>query len=224
PLAHVVGPRVGAHVARVHREHGVDLRTGAGVTGVRTVAGRAAGVHLSDGSLIEADDVLVAIGSRPNTEWLGGSGLDLSDGVGCDEYCAAAPGIYAAGDAARWHNPLFGTGMRVEHRTNAAEQGMAAARNLLAPGHGRPYAPVPYFWSDQYGQRYQAYGHLRDHDEARVVDGDMADGGFVVAYRTGRLLTGVLAVDTPPKVLRPWRAAIAARTPWREAAYSHQPL
>ncbi|MEU1087049.1 FAD-dependent oxidoreductase [Streptomyces sp. NPDC005892] len=218
PLAHVVGRQVGAHLARIHREHGVDLRTGTKVTGIRTVAGRAAEVHLSDGTAAEADDVLVAIGSRPNTEWLAGSGLDLTDGVGCDAYCAAAPGIYAAGDVARWYNPLFGTGMRVEHRTNAAEQGMAAARNLLGPGRPGPFAPVPYFWSDQYGLRIQAYGHLRDHDEARVVDGDMTDGRFVVAYRTRSVLSGVLAVDTPPKILRSWRASIAARTPWQEAA------
>lgn len=108
--------------------------------------------------------------------------------------------------------------MRVEHRTNAAEQGVAAARNLLGPGRSGPFAPVPYFWSDQYGLRIQAYGHLRDHDEARVVDGGMTDGRFVVAYRTGSVLSGVLAVDTPPKILRSWREAIAARTPWQEPA------
>ncbi|WP_327174763.1 FAD-dependent oxidoreductase [Streptomyces sp. NBC_01335] len=227
PLAPLLGRRLGAHVARIHRDHGVDLRTGTKVTGIRTAGGRAAAVHLSDGTQVEADDVLVAIGSRPNTEWLGGSGLDLTDGVGCDAYCAAAPGIHAAGDVARWHNPLFGTAMRIEHRTNAAEQGMAAARNLLDPGRARPFAPVPYFWSDQYGLRIQAYGHLGGHDEARVVDGDMGGGPFVVAYRTGRLLTGVVAVDTPPRVLRPWRAAIAARTPWQawtvEAASATSP-
>ncbi|MGW1465198.1 NAD(P)/FAD-dependent oxidoreductase [Streptomyces sp. NPDC002308] len=223
PLAHVLGRRMGARLARLHRDHGVDLRTGTSATGIRTARGRAAGVHLSDGTEAEADDVLVAIGTRPNTEWLAGSGLDLADGVGCDEYCAAAPGIHAAGDVARWHNPLFGTGMRVEHRTNAAEQGMAAARNLLNPGRPRPFAPVPYFWSDQYGLKIQAYGHLRDHDEARLVDGDMAGDSFVVAYRTGPFLTGVAAVGTPPKALRPWRAAIAARTPWRAWAVEPAP-
>ncbi len=135
----------------------------------------------------------------------------------CDQYSAAAPGIYAAGDVARWHNPLFGTRMRVEHRTNAAEQGMAAARNLLDPEHAKPFAPFPYFWSQQYGRRIQAFGHLRDHDEARVVEGDPADDRFLVAYRTGPTLTGALAVGMPPKVLHRWRAAIAAGTPWRSA-------
>ncbi|EFL04271.1 ferredoxin reductase [Streptomyces sp. SPB78] len=160
PLARVVGHQVGAHIARLHREHGVDLRTGTAVTGVETAAGRLTGVRLSDATTVPADDVLVAIGSEPATDWLTGSGVRLDDGVVCDAYNSAAPGVYAAGDVARWHNPLFGTSMRLEHRTNAAEQAMAAARHLLHPEPARPFAPVPYFWTDQYGIRVQAYRHL----------------------------------------------------------------
>ncbi|MDT0423860.1 NAD(P)/FAD-dependent oxidoreductase [Streptomyces evansiae] len=214
PLARVVGHQVGAHIARLHREHGVDLRTGTAVTGVETAAGRLTGVRLSDATTVPADDVLVAIGSEPATDWLTGSGLRLDDGVVCDAYNSAAPGVYAAGDVARWHNPLFGTSMRLEHRTNAAEQAMAAARHLLHPEPARPFAPVPYFWTDQYGIRVQAYGHLRDHEEARVVAGDPADGRFLVAYRKGRTLVGALSFGLPPKTLRPWRAAVAARADW----------
>jgi len=217
PLAHAVGQQVGAYLSRLHRDNGVDLRTGTKAAGITVEAGRATGVRLDDGTVIPADDVLVAIGSEPNTDWLHGSGLRVGDGVECDRYSAAAPGVYAAGDVARWHNPLFGTTMRVEHRTNAAEQGMAAARNLLDPGEARPFAPVPYFWSDQYGLRIQAFGHLREHDEARVVDGDPADGRFLVAYRRGERLTGALGVGMPPRALRPWRAALAAATDWRTA-------
>ncbi|MEU6478090.1 FAD-dependent oxidoreductase [Streptomyces sp. NPDC047017] len=215
PLAHAVGERVGTFLARVHRDHGVDLRVRAKVVEIVTGAGRATGVRLADGTVIPADDVLVAVGSRPNTEWLHGSGLDLADGVVCDRYSAAGPGVYAAGDVARWYHPLFGTTLRVEHRTNAAEQAMTAARNLLDPAHAKPFAPVPYFWSDQYGLRLQAFGHLRGHDEAQVVDGDLADGRFLVAYGRAGKLTGALAVGMPPKALHQWRAAIAARTGWR---------
>ncbi|WP_030997608.1 NAD(P)/FAD-dependent oxidoreductase [Streptomyces sp. NRRL F-5630] len=214
PLAHVVGRLVGAHVARLHREHGVDLRTGTSVAAVETSAGRLTGVRLSDGTHVPADDVLVAIGSEPATDWLTGSGLPLDNGVVCDVHNSAAPGVYAAGDVARWHNPLFGTSMRLEHRTNAAEQAMAAARNLLHPGEARPFAPVPYFWTDQYGVRVQAYGHLRDHEETRVVAGDPAEGRFLVAYRRGRTVVGALSFGLPPKTLRPWRAAVAARADW----------
>ncbi|MFJ9713945.1 NAD(P)/FAD-dependent oxidoreductase [Streptomyces sp. NPDC101234] len=212
PLAHAVGEEVGRALSRAHRERGVDLRTGVTVTEVTEE-----GVRLADGEEIAADEVLVAIGSLPNTEWLAGSGLSVGDGVVCDEYCEAARDVYAAGDVARWHNPLFGVSMRIEHRTNAAEQGMAAARNLLNPGARKAFAPVPYFWSDQYEMKIQAYGYLRGHEEVRVVEGDLEEGRFVAAYRTGERLSGVLAVGMPPKVLRGWRQAVSLGAAWGEA-------
>ncbi len=174
-------------------------------------------MRLADGELLEAEEVLVAVGSQPNTEWLAGSGLTLGDGLVCDEYCAAAPNVYAAGDVARWYNPLFGTEMRIEHRTHAAEQGMAAARNLLAPDVRKPFAPVPYFWSDQYDMKIQAYGYLRGHDEVAVVEGDLTERRFLAAYRRGDRLSGVLAVGMPPKAIRSWRQAIAVGATWRDA-------
>jgi NADPH-dependent 2,4-dienoyl-CoA reductase/sulfur reductase-like enzyme len=156
------------------------------------------------------------VGSLPNTDWLEGSGLALDGGVVCDEYCAAARDVYAAGDVARWYNPLFGVSMRIEHRTNAAEQGMAAARNLLDADARKPFAPVPYFWSDQYDVKIQAYGHLRGHEEVAVVEGELAERRFAAAYRAGDRVSGVLAVGTPPKVIRLWRQAVAAGAAWEE--------
>ncbi|MEV6510115.1 FAD-dependent oxidoreductase [Streptomyces sp. NPDC051642] len=212
PLAHVVGTEVGEVISRAHRERGVELRTGVTVSEVTGT-----GVLLADGQVVEGDAVLVAVGSRPNTEWLADSGLAVEDGVACDAYCEAAPGIYAAGDVARWYNPLFATSMRIEHRTNAAEQGMAAARNLLAaPEARKPFAPVPYFWSDQYDMRIQAYGHLRGHDEVALAQGDLMERHFVVAYRKDDRLTGVLGAGVTPKILRSWRQALAAGTSWHE--------
>jgi NADPH-dependent 2,4-dienoyl-CoA reductase/sulfur reductase-like enzyme len=211
PLAHAVGEDVGAVLSRTHLDHGVNLRTGVTVTEVTEN-----GVLLADGEVIEADEVLVAIGSRPNTEWLADSGLNVGDGVLCDQFCEAARNVYAAGDVARWHNPLFGTSMRIEHRTNAAEQGMAAARNLLDPQTRKPFSPVPYFWSDQYDMKIQAYGYLRGHDEVAVVEGDLAERKFVAVYRTGEKVTGALAVGMPPKAIRQWRQAIASGAVWRE--------
>jgi NADPH-dependent 2,4-dienoyl-CoA reductase/sulfur reductase-like enzyme len=220
PLAQAVGTEVGQVLSRAHRDRGVDLRCGVTVT---KVTGE--GVRLADGEVVEGDEILVAIGSQPNTDWLAGSGLTVDDGVVCDEYCQADWGyprptagrVYAAGDVARWHNPLFGTSMRIEHRTNAVEQGMAAARNLLRPQARKSFAPVPYIWSDQYDMKIQAFGYLRGHDEAAVVDGDLDERRFVAAYRTGDRLTGALAVGMPPKAIRGWRQAIAARTAWRDA-------
>ncbi|WP_092545269.1 NAD(P)/FAD-dependent oxidoreductase [Actinoplanes derwentensis] len=233
PLAHAVSEPIGRILSEAHREHGVDLRTGVSVAAVT-----AQGVTLSDGTTIEADEVLVAIGSHPNTEWLQGSGLTLTDGILCDQYCAAIPAaltdpaspaaaspaggvvdlaVYAAGDVARWYNPLFGVTMRIEHRTNAAEQGMAAARNLLHPGAGKPFTPVPYFWSDQYDMKIHAYGYLRDHDQVEIVDGSLADRRFLAVYRKNDRLVGALAVGMPPKALRPWRQHIASAATWTDA-------
>ncbi|MGA5504431.1 NAD(P)/FAD-dependent oxidoreductase [Streptomyces umbrinus] len=226
PLGHAVGDEVGRVLSAAHLEHGVDLRTGVTVREVTE-----GGVRLADGELVAGDEVLVAVGSLPNTEWLADSGLTVGDGLVCDGYCEAvreSPGptkspatttgsVYAAGDVARWHNPLFGASMRIEHRTNAAEQGMAAARNLLHPQARKPFAPVPYFWSDQYGMKVQAFGYLRGHDEVAVVEGDLAERRFLVAYRRGDHLAGVLAVGMPPKAIRGWRQAVAVRSTWRDA-------
>ncbi|MER7925771.1 FAD-dependent oxidoreductase [Streptomyces sp. NPDC096057] len=214
PLAHAVGERVGQVLAQAHADHGVKLRTGVSVTEVTDE-----GVRLGSGEEIEADEVLVAIGSLPNTEWLADSGLSIGDGVVCDEYCEAAGNVYAAGDVARWYNPLFGTSMRVEHRTNAAEQGMAAARNLLDSEARKAFSPVPYFWSDQYDMKIQAHGYLRGHDEVAVVEGDLGERRFVAAYRAGDRLTGALAVGMPPKAIRGWRQAVAAGASWRKAVH-----
>jgi NADPH-dependent 2,4-dienoyl-CoA reductase/sulfur reductase-like enzyme len=219
PLAHAVGTEVGEVLTRAHLDRGVDLRCGVTVTAVTED-----GVRLADGELVEADDVLVAVGSLPNTEWLDGSGLPLGDGVVCDQYCEAARNVYAAGDVARWYNPLFGTSMRVEHRTNAAEQGMAAARNLLHPEARKPFAPVPYFWSDQYDMKVQAYGFLRGHEEVAVVDGDLAERRFVAVYRTGDRVSGALAVGMPPKAIRLWRQAIVAEAMWHETVRAGIPV
>ena len=220
PLGHAVGDEVGRVLSAAHLEHGVNLRTGVSVAAVTPT-----GVRLADGELVDGDAVLVAVGSLPNTEWLADSGLTVGDGLVCDEYCEAARessrpeagGVYAAGDVARWYNPLFGASMRIEHRTNAAEQGMAAARNLLNPQSRKPFAPVPYFWSDQYGMKVQAFGYLREHDEVAVVEGDLTERRFLVAYRRGDRLTGVLAVGMPPKAIRGWRQAVAVRSTWRDA-------
>ncbi|WP_406418968.1 NAD(P)/FAD-dependent oxidoreductase [Streptomyces sp. NBC_01614] len=212
PLAHAVGTEVGEMLTRAHLERGVDLRCGVTVTEVT-----GSGVRLADGELVDADEVLIAVGSQPNTDWLDDSGLTVGDGVVCDEYCEAARNVYAAGDVARWYNPLFGRSMRIEHRANAAEQGMAAARNLLSPDGRKPFAPVPYFWSDQYDMKIQAYGFLRGHDEVAIVDGDLTERRFVAAYRTGDRVTGALAVGMPPRAIRQWRQAIASGMNWLEA-------
>lgn len=200
PMMRQVGPRIGAAVADLHRGHGVDLRTGTGVREMASEDGRVTAVTLSDGTTVPADTVLVAVGAEPAVEWLRGSGLPLGDGVECDEYCRAAPGIYAAGDVASWRNPRYRRRMRLEHRLNATDQGAVAAHNLLH-GDTRPFAPLPYFWSDQYDVKIQAHGVLPEGSEVTIEEGSIGDGRFAAVYRTGGEITGVLGWNAPTLVL-----------------------
>ena len=213
PLIRVLGPEMGEVCAAVHRDHGVDLRTGVGVEGFDG-AGRVERVRLTDGSAVDASVVVVGIGVVPNTEWLEGSGLALDDGVVCDAAGLAAPGVAAAGDVARWPNRRFGEVMRVEHWDNAAAQGAHSARALL--GASEPYEPVPWFWSDQYDRKIQLAGHVRPDDEVRVVAGSVAERRFAALYGRGGRLMGALGFNRPRHVMR-YRAMIEQGAAFEEA-------
>jgi NADPH-dependent 2,4-dienoyl-CoA reductase/sulfur reductase-like enzyme len=222
PLGHALGPRVGMVCADVQRDHGVDLRLG---TGVESVTGdeRVERVHLSDGSTIEADVVVVGIGVQPSTGWLEGSGLTLDNGVLCDATCLAAPGVVAAGDVARWPNATFGgEHMRVEHWENAIEMGGYAARRLLAgeagslAAGGQPYAPVPWFWSDQYDRKIQRAGRIWADDEVELIDGSTEERRFVAIYGRNDRLVGVFGMNRPRQVMQ-YRNLILRGASWDEA-------
>jgi 3-phenylpropionate/trans-cinnamate dioxygenase ferredoxin reductase subunit len=173
--------------------------------------GRVGGVELSDGSHVAADLVLVAVGAAPATGWLAGSGLVIGDGVECDQYCIAAPGVVAAGDVASWEHPGIGR-RRLEHRMNATEQATTAAKNLL--GQAIPFEPVPYFWTDQYDVKIQVYGRSGDDLDFRIVAGDPADARFAAVYGDGDRVTGALAWNLPRQA-RALRQHVADRTAWR---------
>lgn len=194
PLERALGPRVGEAAAALQRQHGVDVRCGVTVTGIEG-EGRVERVRLGDGSAVEADPVVVGVGVRPETAWLESSGITLRDGVVCDRYLESSlPGVYAIGDLCRWPNELFDEEMRVEHWTNAVEQAMAAAKNILAPTAEarKPYAAVPYVWSDQYDVSIQYVGHGRGDDELVVKHGSIESGRLVALYgRAGRLVAAV---------------------------------
>ena len=214
PLSRVLGDEMGRVCAEVHRDHGVDLRTSVGVDRIEGDR-RVERVVLTDGSIIDADVVVVGIGVVPNTEWLDGSGLQVGDGVLCDASCLAAERVTAAGDVARWPNQLFGETMRVEHWDNAAAQGAHAARRLLNPETG-PFTPVPWFWSDQYDRKIQLAGRVRPDDEVRVVNGSVDERRFAAIYgRAGRIV-GVLGFNRPRHVMR-YRALIEQGATFDEA-------
>ena len=213
-LERSLGVAVGKQVARLHRDHGVSLHTGPAsiVTTIDAHGGRVTGVTLIDGTVVHADVVFVAIGASPRLDWLRGSGIPIGDGIECGPDLSAAPGVFAAGDVARWTNPVFDQSMRVEHRTNATEQGMHVARRLL-DGESTPFAAVPYFWTDQYDHKLQVHGWLRGYDEVRIVEGSFDENRMIALFRRGHRLVGVLGIGAA-KAVRQWRQHIADGEAW----------
>jgi NADPH-dependent 2,4-dienoyl-CoA reductase/sulfur reductase-like enzyme len=180
---------------------GVQFRLGANVSGLVDSGGGVAMVRLASGEDIVADVVLVAVGAAPETGWLQGNGLDLTDGVLCDEHCAVvgADGVVACGDVARWFNPLLGQRMRVEHWANAIEQGRHAARRMLGLHASTGFSGVPYFWSDQADLKLQMVGSTAGHDE--VVIRERGAKRLVVEYRSQQGLLAVLGVNAGAAVM-----------------------
>ena len=216
PLSPILGPTFGDMVAAMHRDHGVDLRTGVVVTDVLGES-RVVGVALSDGSRIDADVVVVGIGVTPNTEWLEHSGLTIDNGIVCNGAGEAAPDVYAAGDVARIANRWHGESPRIEHWTNAVEQAVHAAENALAgPEASTSFSSVPYFWSDQYDRKIQFIGAARPHDEMVIVDGSLADRRLTALYRRGDRLVACLAVNQPRALIK-YRKLLAAGASWDAA-------
>jgi NADPH-dependent 2,4-dienoyl-CoA reductase/sulfur reductase-like enzyme len=219
PLVRVLGAEMGAACGRLHREQGVTLRTGVGVERLSSHPGDdpPVVVHLSDGTELGADVVVVGIGVVPAVGWLESSGLSLDDGVVCDESLFAGDRVVAAGDLARWDHVGLGEPLRVEHWTNAAEGGAAAARNLLAgSAAAAPYDPVPFFWSDQYKTKIQVIGLPGPDDEVVVVDGSVEEGKLVALYRRGDRLRAALAFSRPRQLMG-YRPLLVAGASFDEA-------
>lgn len=197
-----LGAELGERCAQLHRDHGVELRLATGVKGFRGTGAAGAGrervaaVVLADGSEVPADVVVVALGAIPNTEWLAESGLTLDPGLVCDATLTSVddPDVLCAGDATSWPHPLAdGATIRVEHWTNAAEQGAAAARNALAPAAERtPYVAAPYFWSDQYDVKIQAVGLPGRAERVEILErSPEGDRVVAVGVRDGRVVAAV---------------------------------
>jgi NADPH-dependent 2,4-dienoyl-CoA reductase/sulfur reductase-like enzyme len=206
PLERAIGPEMGAAIAGTHGRRGVEVLLGTAFDGL-VGASRVEAVRLAGGGLIPADLVVVGIGVAPATAWLDGSGVEVSDGILCDSRLRVRaggrwrPDVVAAGDVARWMHPGYGEAVRIEHWTNAAEQGEAAAGTLLEGEAAPVFSPVPYFWSDQYGNMIQFVGEARPGDVVKVLEGDPADDRFLAAYgRDGRLVAA-LGMRRPARVM-----------------------
>jgi 3-phenylpropionate/trans-cinnamate dioxygenase ferredoxin reductase subunit len=211
PLASVLGERIGGLVARLHRDEGVDVRLDVGVAEVRG-QGHVDTVVLTDGTELTADLVVVGIGSRPATEWLEGSGIEVDNGVICDEAGrTSAPNVWALGDVASWRDAT-GHQARVEHWSNVADQARVVVPAML--GRDVPTnVVVPYFWSDQYDVKIQCLGEPEASDIVHLVEDDGRK--FLAYYERDGVLVGVVGGGMPGKVMKV-RAKIAAATPIAE--------
>ncbi|WP_327668862.1 MULTISPECIES: FAD-dependent oxidoreductase [unclassified Streptomyces] len=209
PMQAQLGNDIAQRLAVLHTEHGVRLRPDTLVDGLETADGRVTGVRPVDGETLPADLVVTAVGSTPATDWLTGSGLELRDGVECDSRCRAADGIYAAGDVARFHHEGLGRSLRLENRTNATEQAMLVAANIL--GEDRAYSPVPYFWTDQLGVKIQVYGLPTPTATVHIVEGDTEQGRFVAQYLDDEGRPIAVLGWNMPKQARQHRQALLGR-------------
>lgn len=187
PLERVFGPQMGDFIRNVHERHGVNFHledTAASIGRDR--------VMLKSGAAIAADLVVVGIGVRPRLALAENAGLALDRGVVVDRFLqTSAPDIFAAGDIARWPDPHSGAPIRVEHWVVAQRQGQTAALNML--GAGRPFAAVPFFWSQHYDIPINYVGHAEKWDEI-AVDGDIGAKDCVLRYRRNGKVLAVASI------------------------------
>ncbi|MEE9248969.1 MAG: FAD-dependent oxidoreductase [Dehalococcoidia bacterium] len=207
PLRHVLGDELGEIYADIHRGHGVDLHLSEGITEIQGHR-RAERVITSSGASIDCDLVLIGVGVAPQTRLVDGTGIEVDNGIVVDEYCRTSlPHIFAAGDVANWWHPGLGQRLRVEHWDNALNQGAAAARSML--GRQEPYAPLLYFWSDQYDLNIQYLGHAVKWDHI-IYRGDPQEQKFTAFFMDGGLVLAALVVNRF-RDLRPTRTLIGQK-------------
>ncbi|QUN56898.1 FAD-dependent oxidoreductase [Burkholderia cenocepacia] len=187
PMGRVLGDALGDTIKALHEAHGVVFHLGATPARIGPDS-----VTLSNGDVLPADVVLVGIGVHPNVELAQDAGLAVERGVTVDRFLqTSAPGIYAAGDIARWPDPLTGQRIRVEHWVVAERQGIVAARNLL--GQQRPFDAVPFFWSQHYDLTLRYVGHAEQWDRVEI-DGDLGAHDCSIAYWRGNTRLAVVTI------------------------------
>ncbi|MBR7957554.1 FAD-dependent oxidoreductase [Burkholderia cenocepacia] len=187
PMGRVLGDALGDTIKALHEAHGVVFHLGTTPARIGPDS-----VTLSNGDVLPADVVLVGIGVHPNVELAQEAGLAVDRGVTVDRFLqTSAPGIYAAGDIARWPDPLTGERIRVEHWVVAERQGIVAARNLL--GQQRPFDAVPFFWSQHYDLTLRYVGHAEQWDRVEI-DGDLGAHDCSIAYWRGNTRLAVVTI------------------------------
>ena len=205
PIGRVVGTEIGRYFTELHHRHGVATHFGTGVEEITGAAGDLR-IRLTSGLELSAATVVVGIGAVPNDAWLADSGLPIENGVLCDEYSRAvdAPDVFAIGDVARWFHPGHREHVRVEHWTNAVEQGACAAHNIVHPDDLRSYGPVEYVWSDQYDWKIQIVGRPitgTRHELVGSLEGEKPRAAVLYADDAGRL-RGAVTVNWPKALVQ----------------------
>ncbi|MBB4931150.1 NADPH-dependent 2,4-dienoyl-CoA reductase/sulfur reductase-like enzyme [Lipingzhangella halophila] len=219
PLSRALGDEVGDWFRALHARHGVEIVC---TCTVETIERRGDGavLTLSNGRVLNADVVVAGVGASPVTEWLDGSGVQTANGVVChSDLSTSVPGVVAAGDVARWYNPLFDEEIRVEHWTNAVEQGRRAAHTLL--GNGEAFGAVPYFWTDQYEARMRFVGRASAATEVAVKE--LNDDRLVALYGRDGLVRGAVCVNVPRELAR-YRTAIRDQVLWDDIAQAQSAI
>jgi NADPH-dependent 2,4-dienoyl-CoA reductase/sulfur reductase-like enzyme len=199
PLSDRLGMNASARLIDLHRSRGTDLRLGVSVAGSSRDEQGAWTLELTDQSTVTADDVLVAVGSVPQTDWLANSGLDISSGVTCDAMCRAAPHVWAVGDVARWWDNRYQALIRLEHRTNAIEQAHVVAKGILGVGRDA-YQPVPFFWTDHFDARIQLAGMFSADLSETLIEIDSARNSTITLFHRDDQLAAVLGWNAPREV------------------------
>ena len=208
-MARVVGPEISAFAEGLHRRHLTTILTDARPERIER-AGEACRIVCRDGRTCEGEIIVIGVGIVPNIELAAAAGLTVDNGVWVDAFCRTEdPHIWAAGDVTCHLNPLLGRRIRLETWQNAQNQAIAAARNML--GAARPYAEIPWGWSDQFDINLQLLGAPTSPEQA-VIRGDPGGGPFCVFYLEGDRLSGVNAVNAP-KDIAVARRLMTAGTP-----------
>lgn len=192
PLAHALGPEIGALYTQYHQDAGVAVRTG---TFVERFEGdeRLENAVLFDGTRVACDLAVIGIGVEPSLSILRGEPVETGDGILVNEFCqTSVPSVFAAGDAASSWNPRYAKRLRIEHFDNAQRQAVVAAKAMLGPTE--PYNPIPSFWSDQYSYGLQYRGHAPMWDSI-VMRGDTNAGSFSAFYMAGGVLQAACSVN-----------------------------
>lgn len=195
PMAKILGPELGNFLRQLHEQHGTVFHLGETVVAIDPH-----GVTLKSGAHLAADCVVVGIGVKPATTLAEQAGLSLDRGIAVDRYLqTSVPGVFAAGDAARWPAAFSGEQIRVEHWVVAERQGQTAARNML--GAQQPFTAIPFFWTEQHGVALAYVGHAENWDRIEI-DGDIAARDCRLTYWRGDRKLAVATIGRDDESLR----------------------